>query len=156
MKKLNLNKLQSLEINTSNLKSRNKFYRLMNSQLALQCPKAKMYLNTKAYIELDYQRPLLVLWIPKMLTLLEWRCYLTLIGLECYSKLGRQSRNKHSLSQLNKWHRSTIWLWHSSNSNDRNGNGTIPEKQMVWPKNKKANMLNNSRENNEIKSKDDP
>ena len=27
---------------------------------------------------------------------------------------------------------------------------------MVWPKNKKANMLNNSRENNEIKSKDDP
>ena len=40
----------------------------MKSQLALQCPKAKMYLNTKAYIELDYQRPLLVLWIPKMLT----------------------------------------------------------------------------------------
>ena len=47
-----------------------KFYKLMKSQLALQCPKVKMYLHTKAYIELDYQRPLLVLWIPKMLTLL--------------------------------------------------------------------------------------
>ena len=54
--KTNLNKLQSLEINTSNLKSRNKFYRLMNSQLALQCPKAKMYLPTKAYSELDYHK----------------------------------------------------------------------------------------------------
>ena len=43
----------------------------MKSQLALQCPNVKMYLHTKAYIELDYQRPLLVLWIPKMLTLLE-------------------------------------------------------------------------------------
>jgi hypothetical protein len=29
-----------------------------------------MYLPTKAYYELDYQRPLLVLSIPKMLTLL--------------------------------------------------------------------------------------
>ena len=41
--------------------------RLMKSQLASQCP---MYLPTKTYYELVYQRPLLLLWIPKMLTLL--------------------------------------------------------------------------------------
>ena len=66
MKKLNISayfelrkklyKLQWLEINTSNLKNRNKFYKLMKSQLALQCPKAKMYLPTKAYSELDYHK----------------------------------------------------------------------------------------------------
>ena len=49
-----LYKLQWLEINTSNLKNRNKLYRLMKSQLTLQRPKAKMYLPTKAYNELDY------------------------------------------------------------------------------------------------------
>ena len=41
-------------INTQNLKNRNKLYRLMKSQLTLQRPKAKMYLPTKAYNELDY------------------------------------------------------------------------------------------------------
>ena len=49
--KKKLYKLQSLETNTSNLKKKNKFYRLMKSKLALQCPKAKMYLPTNAYNE---------------------------------------------------------------------------------------------------------
>ena len=67
--KLNLNKLQSLDIGYFKHKVE-KFYKLTKSQLALQCPNIKMYLHTKAYIELDYQRPLFLLWIPKMLTLL--------------------------------------------------------------------------------------
>ena len=52
--KKKLYKLQWLEINTPNLKNRNKFYRLMKSQVALQCPKANMHLPTKAYKELEY------------------------------------------------------------------------------------------------------
>ena len=41
-----------------------------NHNLPHNVQKAKMYLPTKASNELGYQRPLLVLWIPKMLTLL--------------------------------------------------------------------------------------
>ena len=124
----------------------------MNSQLALQCPKAKMYLPTKAYSELDYHK-----W-PKWTQITKkWvRLSKTIIGVVDTKNVNSIGINEGVIQPSLVWNVTTNWdaraetniachnltsdidqpkwPWHSSNSNDQNGNGTIPENQMVRPK----------------------